>query len=254
MSDPSTPTPDSTEELLRLFWQRLGYSPPSGDETPSDQDAAQRIVAAVGPSADTVSVAAAFVGEFSLPLPPLAHALEHPSEDVLLMTPQPPTGSALVAATAVEQGQRRQDGGDLPGAEHAFRWATQQFHALGERQAESLAVTLLGRVVEMQDRLDEAAQCYHQALAIDQAVGDDVNEGVDLGLLGQVAWQRGQLDEAERFAWQALAIHKRSRDWRNALNAATTLITLGEVARERGQRWRAKFYFFRSQLAKLGLF
>ena len=93
-----------------------------------------------------------------------------------------------------------------------------------------------------------------EVLAIDHAIGDDVNEGVDLGLLGQVAWLRGQLDEAERFAWQALAIHKRSRDWRNELNAATTLVTLREVARERGQRWRAKFYFFRSQLAKRGLF
>ena len=253
MSDPSAPTLDSTDELLRLFWQRLGYSPPPDDATLSPQDAARRIVAAVGPSPAAVSVAAACAVEFSLPLAPLANALEHPSEDVLVMTARPPTGSALVAATAVEQGERRQDGGDLPGAEHAFRWATQQFHVLGE-DAESLAVTLLGRAVEMQDRLDEAAQCYHQALAIDQAIGDDVNEGVDLGLLGQVAWLRGQLDEAERFAWQALAIHKRSRYWRNALNAATTLITLGEVARERGQRWRAKFYFFRSQLAKLGLF
>lgn len=249
MSDPSTSMPDSTEELLQLFWQRLGHSPPSDEEMPGQQDAARRIVAVVGPSAAAVSVAAAFAVEFSLPLPPLADALEHPSEDVLLTTAQPPTGSALVAATAVEQGQRRQDGGDLPGAEHAFRWATQQFHALGE-EAESLAVTLLGRVVEMQDRLDEAAQCYHQALAIDQAVGDHVNESVDLGLLGQVAWLRGQLDDAERFARQALALHRRNRDWRNA---QTTLMTLGEVARERGQRWRAKLYFFRSQLAKRGL-
>jgi tetratricopeptide (TPR) repeat protein len=250
MNDPSASASGSNEELLRLFAQRYGHGLASDDGTPSQQDSARRIVAAVGPAVEAVVLAAAFADEFALALPTLADALEHPSKETLLTTPQPPTGRALIAATAVQQGQRCQDAGDLPRAEHAFRWATQQFHALGEQQAESLALTLLGRVVEMQDRLDEAAQCYQGALTIDQTFGDRFNEGVDLGLLGQVAWLQGQFGEADQLLRQALALHRRFWDRQNT---ASTLFTLGQVAQQRGQRWRAKLYLLRSKLAELGL-
>jgi tetratricopeptide (TPR) repeat protein len=246
MNEPSASASGSNEELLRLFAQRYGHGLASDDGTPGQQDSVRRIVAAVGPAREAVWLA----DEFALSLPTLADALEHPPEETLLTTSQSPTGSALIAATAVQHGQRRQDAGDLSGAEHAFRWATQQFHALGEQQAESLAVTLLGRVVEMQDRLAEAAQCYQGALAIDQSVGDRFNESVDLGLLGQVAWLQGQLDEADQLLHQALALQRRFSDRRNV---TTTLLTLGQVAQQRGQHRRAKLYVLRSKLAKLGL-
>lgn len=250
MNEPSASASGSNEELLRLFAQQYGHELASDDRTPSQQDSVRRIVTAVGPTREAVLLAATFANEFTLSLPTLADALEHPPEETLLMTPQYPTGSALIAATAVQHGQSCQDAGDLPGAEHAFRWATQQFHALGEQQAESLALTLLGRVVEMQDRLDEAAQCYQGALTIDQSVGDRFNEGVDLGLLGQVAWLQGELDEAAQLLHQALGLHRRFSDGRNA---ATTLLTLGQVAQQRGQHRRARLYILRSKLAKLGL-
>lgn len=249
MNEPSASASGSNEELLRLFAQRYGHGLASDDGTPGQQDSVWRIVAAVGPAREAVLLAAAFADEFALSLPMLANALEHPPEEVLLTTSQYPTGSALIAATAVQHGQRCQDAGDLPVAEHAFRWATQQFHALGEQQAESLALTLLGRVVEMQDRLDEAAQCYQGALTIDQSVGDRFNVSVDLGLLGQVAWLQGQLDEADQLLHQALALHQRFSDRRNV---ATTLLTLGQVAQQRGQHLRARLYILRSKLAKLG--
>lgn len=248
MSDHSNTPSDSAEdpsgELLRLFWQRLGREPDT-EEVPSQRDAAVRIVATVGPLAESVLLAAAFADEFARDLVALADELEHPSEGTSLMTPQPPTGSALISATAVRQGQRQQQSGNLPAAERSFRWAVQQFRALGEREAESLALTLLGRVVEMQDRLDEAAQNYHQALAIDRAAGDRFNESVDLGLLGQVAWLQGHLDEAEQLLQQALVLHRRFSDRRNT---ATTLLTLGQVAQQRGQRWQAVYYFLRARL------
>ncbi len=247
MNDQSTSASASNEELLRLFWKQLDYEGASDEGTLSQQEAARRIVAAAGPAREAVLLAAAFADEFRLALPTLADALEHPSEEMLLVTPLRPTGSMLVAATAVRQGQLHQDEGDLRGAEHFFRWATQQFHERGEQSAESLALTLLGRVVQMQDRLDEATQCYQEALTIDRAVGDHFNEGVDLGLLSQVAWLSGRLDDAERFARQALPIHRRYRD---GANAASTLATLGAVAQARGQHWQAKLYVLRSKLAR----
>ncbi len=252
MNDPSASASGSNEELLRLFAQRYGHGLASDDGTPSQQESVRRIVAAVGPTREAVVLAAAFADEFTLALPTLADALEHPSEKTLLTTSQPPMGSALIATTAVRQGQRCQAAGDLPGAEHAFRWAAQQFRALGE-PAEATALTLLGRVMQMQERLDEAAQCYQGALTIDQAHGNNFDAGVDLGLLGQVAWLSGRWDDAERYARQALAFHKRYGSGPGHRNTITTLITLGEVARERGQHWRAQLYFLRSKLAKLGL-
>jgi tetratricopeptide (TPR) repeat protein len=248
MSMPSPLAADSTEELLRLFWQHLARTPASGKEmTSRQQDAARRIVVAVGPSAEAVTLAAAFADEFAQDLPQLAAQLERPSESTLLMTPQPPTGGALIAATAVGVGESRQDGGDLPGAEHAFRWAAQQFHALGERQAESWPLVRLGRVLQMQEHLDEAGQCYREALALDQAYGDGNNVGVDLSLLGEVAWLSGQLDDAERLCRQALARYQRDGDRRNV---ASTLLTLAAVAQERGHTWRARLFALRSRLAK----
>ncbi len=167
MSTPSPLSPESPEVLLQLFWQRLGHTPSSGDPLSRQQrDAARRIVAAVGPTTDAVTLAATYADEFSQDLPQLADALGHPSAAIQALTPQALTGGALLAATAVGLGQSRQDAGDLAGAEHAYRWATQQFHVLGEPQGqtESLALVLLGRVLEMQERLNEAEQCLSGGL------------------------------------------------------------------------------------------
>src|SRR5262252_2556040 len=99
---PSPLPSDSKEELLRLFWQRLGHMPSLGEERPSPRhDAARRIVVAVGPAAEAVTLAAALADELAVDLPMLADLLEQPSEETLLLTPQPPTGRALIAATAV---------------------------------------------------------------------------------------------------------------------------------------------------------
>jgi tetratricopeptide (TPR) repeat protein len=252
MSDPTTSSTDSPDAdgPLRLFWRRFGDACEPDGEATSQRDAARRIVAAVGSSTEAASLAATFAMEFSLDLSALADELEHPAPETLRMTPQPPTGRALIAATAARQGQRQQSDGDLPGAERRFRWAAQAFHALDEQRAESLALTLLGRAVEMQDRLDDAAQCYSESLALDYALGDTFNEGVDLALLGQVAWLSGHLDDAEHYAREALTIHRRHANQRNI---ASTLATLGAVAKARGQRVRAAIYVLQSRLTRLGL-
>lgn len=232
-------------ELVALLAERLERGDVSS-LAPEEYAAAQRIVDAVELDTDAVVLAAAYAAEFQLDLGDIASSLEHPDEDTLLITAQPPRKGALVAATAVRQGQLRQAQNDLAGASHYFRWASDIFHSFGERAGESLTRTLLGRVLEMQGRLEEAYDCYEQALKLDQALDDRVNEAVDLGLLGQVEWLRGRLDAAERFSHQALAIHRRERDWRNAVG---TLMTLGHVAEERGQPLRARYYYLRSALA-----
>jgi len=248
MSDFSTSPTDSADELLQLFWQRLGPLAEAEQAEPSERDAARRIVAAIGPTATAISLAATYVIEFTSDLPTLADELERPAPETLRMTPQPPTGRALIAATALRQGQRQQRIGDLPGAERIFRWATQIFHTLGEREAESVALMLLGRVAQMQERLADAAQCYRESLAIDRAVGNELDEGVDLALLAQVAWLGGELDEAERLALEALAIHQRLADRRNI---PSTLATLSEVAKARGQLWQATSYTLQRWVAQL---
>jgi hypothetical protein len=70
MSMPSSSPPDSNEELLRLFWERLSRTPASGEEQPRQQrEVARRVVVAVGPATEGVTLAAAFAEEFSCDLP-----------------------------------------------------------------------------------------------------------------------------------------------------------------------------------------
>lgn len=235
MSAMPEPASDATNEPLELFWHSLARDR-DGERPPSEVAAARRIVTTYRKDLDAVRYAAAFAREFAVALPRLAEELEHPTEETLQLIRQPPAGAALIATIAIRHGQLRQDDSDLPGAERYFRWALPLFRALGERQAESLSLTLLGRVVEMQDHLHEAAQCYQAALDIDHAVADHANEAVDLGLLGQIAWQRGKLDAAERYAYQAINISRRQGDRRNA---TSTLLTLSEIERARGHHWRA---------------
>lgn len=248
MTDLPVPMPDSSDVLLQLFWQRLsrrGHIPTGVFQ--SHRDAARRIVAAVGPSARAVVLVAAFADEFALDLEQLADDLEYPEETTLAYTPRPPTGRALVAAIAVQHGLDHRQGGNLRGAERYYRWAVQQFQVLNEPEAESFAWTLLGGVVGLQERQDEAGQCFSRALVLDQATGDTFNARIDLGLLGQVAWLTGRLDDAEHYCRQALALHRRAED---RLNPTSTFTTLGEVAKERGQQGRARLYSGLSALAK----
>lgn len=251
MSDLSTPESNSYEEALQLFWRVFGGPDQESSASPDDDDAVQRIVASVDGDSGAVAMAAEFARDFDVALPDLADELTYPSDQALLMTPRPPTGEALIAATAVQRGQLSLLDSDFVVAERYFRWATQRFHALGERAAESWPLTLLGRVAQIQERFAEANTCYQEALAIDRAVGDWVNVSVSLGLLGQVAWLEGRLDDAERLAHQALDLHRSQSDWRNA---ASTLSTLANIAKERGQPWQARFFRLRSKLATFGLF
>ena len=238
----------SLQEQLELFARRLGRTDAS-QLTPDESDAAQRIVTALGQETDATLLAAAYAHEFHLGLRALADEFEHPDAATLRITGRPLTGGPLVAAMAFHRGELQGDRGNVAEAERCFRWASERFHALGEREGEGLALVMLGREAQIQERLEEAEQYYQQALALNRAIGNRFDEGVDLGLLAQVAWLSGKYDDAERLAHQALTLHRQERDWRNA---ATTLATLGEVARERGQRWRAGLYFLRVQLAERG--
>lgn len=239
----------ASEEQVALFTRSLGRdqaSPLTTDET----DAARHIIAALGQDTDVTLLAADYAREFHIALPALANELEHPHEATLRMTRQPLIGGELVAATAIRRGQVQQDRDDPTEAERCFRWASERFHALGLQEWQALALVLLGRIAQMHERLEEAEECYEQALAVDRTVGNRQDEGVDLGLLAQVAWLSGRLDDAVRLAHQALALHQQVHDWRNA---GSTLKTLGDVARERGQGWRARVYFVRATLAEHGL-
>ncbi len=247
MSDLSTPESNSYEESLQLFWRTLGRS---GSVSPEDDDTARRIVVAVDKDSGAVALAADFARDFDVALPNLADELESPSAQALRLTPQRPMGEALIAGAAVQRGQVSVSTGDLVLAERYFRWAAQRFHALGERAAESTSLTLIGRVAQMRERFAEASAYYQESMAIDQALGSWIDVGVSLGLLGQVAWLEGRFDDAERLALQALALHRSQSDWRNAIS---TLSTLVEVAKERGQPWRAWFYSLRRALATFRL-
>ncbi len=240
--------PLSLEEQVELFARSLGRDHAS-QLTPDESEAARRIVTALGQDADATLLAAAYADEFHLALPALADALEHPDQATLRRTKRPLTGGPLVAATAFRRGEILRDRNEMAEAERCFRWASERFHALGEREGESLALTILGRVAQVQERLEEAEQYYQQALALDRAVGKRQDEGVDLGLLAQVAWLSGRLDDAEQLAHQALALHRQAHDWKSV---GTTMTTLGEIARERGQGWRALLYFLRAKFADHG--
>ncbi len=112
MSTPTSLTPDSSEALVQLFWQlngRLSWS--RGTVASQDQEAARRIVQAVGPAAEATTCAAAYAREFSRDLLPLAETLQHPSENILLMTSQPPTGCALIAASVGRHVNAHSDSG-----------------------------------------------------------------------------------------------------------------------------------------------
>ncbi|HEY7094080.1 MAG TPA: tetratricopeptide repeat protein [Ktedonobacterales bacterium] len=227
---------DASGEIFARFGQPL---------TPDEQAAVRTIASALDEDTEAIALVASYAVEFRKDLATLAGELAEPDKETVETTTRPPRGRALVAATAIHDGVFLQDRGDLAEAGRPFRWASERFHELDERAAESLALTLYGRVEEMLDHLPVAKQSYRQALEIDRALGDQINESVDLGLLAQVAWLSGRLDEAESLSQEALALHRRERDWRNAV---TTLDTLGHIAQERGQAWRARAYFARSWL------
>lgn len=241
----SPPFPARARRPLREHaWTRL-----RPQLTRDESAAARRIVTALGQDTEATLLAATYVREFHLALPALADELQHPHAATLRMTAQPLQGSALLVATAIHRGQLQRDRNDSTEAERCFRWASERAHALRLRALESLALVLLGRLAQVQERLDDAEHCYAQALPIDRELGNRHDEGVDLGLLAQVAWLSGMYDDAERLAQQAAILHRQARDGRSA---ATTFLTLGEVARERGHRWRAQLYFFRAKLAQRG--
>lgn len=240
--------PYSSEEQIELFARSLGRDHAS-QLTSDETEAARRIVTALGQDTDATLLAAKFAREFHLALPALAGELEHPQEATLRMTGQPLKGGALVAATAIRHGEIQRDRNDPAEAERCFRWANERFHALGVRAGEALALVLLGRIAQVRERLKEAAEYYEQALDADRAVGNVQDEGIDLALLAQVAWLSGRLDDAERLAHQALALHRQTHDWKSI---GATMTTLGEVARERHQGWRALLYFLRATLADHG--
>jgi tetratricopeptide (TPR) repeat protein len=78
---------------------------------------------------------------------------------------------------------------------------------VNDRRGEGVTLTNLGGVAERQGRLEEAVHHYRAALSIAREVGDRVGEGHTLNKLCAVEDARRNGEEAERYCREALAIY-----------------------------------------------
>jgi DNA-binding SARP family transcriptional activator/tetratricopeptide (TPR) repeat protein len=91
---------------------------------------------------------------------------------------------------------------------HARRAARQS----GDRAAEATALISLGIVDWRQDRNQQAAGHYRQALALFREAGDQVGEAQALNNLGCIDWRQGRYQRAIRYLRQALALFREAGD------------------------------------------
>jgi tetratricopeptide (TPR) repeat protein len=86
--------------------------------------------------------------------------------------------------------------------------------AIGERQGEATALTLLGVAADSLGDYSSARTVYEQALAIQREIGDRRGEGSTLGNLGQLAWFQGEYLQSQTYAEQSLRIYREVGDQR----------------------------------------
>jgi signal transduction histidine kinase len=106
-----------------------------------------------------------------------------------------------------------------------------------ERAAASLVN--LGYLYAQQQRLAEAEECTHRALALDTLRGMKLTSPFVLCNFSEVARRQGKLDKAERYATQALSA---SHLVKNKVAETRALSILGFIASERKQHRQALAY------------
>jgi tetratricopeptide (TPR) repeat protein len=136
----------------------------------------------------------------------------------------------VVALTAAVGVLLRHDG---PWPEAVIRYATaaRAARALGDRQAESGALTDLGVIYRLTGDYPGAAQALEQALEIYRDLGDRGGEATALANLGDLYSQTGDISGAAQVLEQALEIY---RDLGDRFGQANALSSLGAAGLLRG--------------------
>jgi tetratricopeptide (TPR) repeat protein len=98
--------------------------------------------------------------------------------------------------------------------------------AAGDPQGQASAHISVATLHFVQDRSDEAADHYSQALALARTAGWTHGESAALGNLGVVNWSLGRLQDAARLYTEALAVERRAN---RPAGQATFLANLGTL-------------------------
>jgi tetratricopeptide (TPR) repeat protein len=118
--------------------------------------------------------------------------------------------------------------------------------AMGDRQAEALAVFSLGQVAWSQGRYEQAGLRFRDALALYRETGDVYGEASALHGLGLVALQEGRYEDASDCFWRAAALCDEIGD---RASQARALSNLGVIKRRQGHYREAADYLEQSLAA-----
>jgi tetratricopeptide (TPR) repeat protein len=141
--------------------------------------------------------------------------------------------------------------GDNRAAEEHFVMAWTQAQLAGTSTGEVKALNNLGSVYRAQDRIEEALDCYQQALTIGEQAQEPVEKGITLNNLGRAVQSQALAESTKKirnqhyrqalaYYEQALAIHNAARD---EMEAAYTRENMGEVYDLLGQREKAHRHY-----------
>jgi len=139
-----------------------------------------------------------------------------------------------VVRSALLEGQALQEKNDLEGAGQAFELAKETISGLAEpsRNLEGRCLLSLGRNLRLRQQGDEAAGCFRKALELAERVQDPAVKGVALREIASLDLLAGRHADAERHLRDAVDCLE-SAGLRG--ETANTRITLGELARQRGE-------------------
>lgn len=127
-------------------------------------------------------------------------------------------------------------GGHYPEAITIHAVARRAASSIGDRPAEADALTSLGIMHLRQDRYQQAAGQFQQALALYSGTGDRAGEARVLHNLGNVAWLQGRHQDAVSYFQQALTV---SREIGDQTGMARALGNHGVVDLEQGRYQQA---------------
>jgi tetratricopeptide (TPR) repeat protein len=99
---------------------------------------------------------------------------------------------------------------------------------IGDRQAEGIALGILGIAYDSLGNYSEAIEYYQQYLAIAREIGDRRGEGITLGNLGITYDSLGNYSEALEYHQQHLAIAREIGDRSRSSTANQTAIAVPE--------------------------
>ena len=156
------------------------------------------------------------------------------------------TDAEARTAALEAQGRSLEQAGDLAGAAASYRSALEAGEAAwGESVRTARLILQLGRVLGLQNRLDESEPLLNRALAILERQAPDSPETAEaLVELAGVAWARGELEAVSERARRAVALEERWAPDSPAL--ARSLHTLGRAVLQQGRVAEANEIFRRA--------